>query len=352
MSEQNPVNNEENSEENAPQDNSMAAFSPLMKELEEALNILYIKSNASGRNKFRDKWPFVSQYLFGDTLIDYDNHGTQDREHRAELEERADERRILLKTTISEAVNKSVDAGMLNFEYVGKVIDTFGAELSKFLYAENIIERVRPGLLTQTSQQPETTQKTNIRPTESENISPNHGQESSVPTPTSQPANTIEEDIQLRTQEKEILKNQSPMDDEMDNIKPIDTGDLPTQTEQPLQEGAPAPTETNNEFSIPETLETPVEHQNSMAENQAPVKNSEPATSGAEKNIPPTPPPIDKTEEKTEQPQHSEMHIPDTLSKPEQTEKTHTEPAPAQEQPHDKGQCTLLFNDLANKMAA
>lgn len=134
-------------EEVKPQNNSMAAFSDKLKDLEDALSLLYISRNLSGRLKFKDKWPEVAQYLFGDELIGYDINGFKDLDRRAELEEEANDRRIKIKQTISEIVDKSVDAGSLMFDYVGSVIDEYGAQMSKYLYAEDVIERVRPGLL-------------------------------------------------------------------------------------------------------------------------------------------------------------------------------------------------------------
>jgi len=134
-------------EELQPRNNSMAAFSDKLKDLEEALSLLYIPRNLSGRLKFKDKWPEVAQYLFGDELIGYDINGFEDLDRRAKLEEEANDRRIRIKQTINEIVDKSVDAGSLMFDYVGSVIDEYGALMSKYLYAEDVIERVRPGLL-------------------------------------------------------------------------------------------------------------------------------------------------------------------------------------------------------------
>ncbi len=138
---------DEKKSEESPASNSMAAFSNQLNNLTEALDLLYIPYNASGRNKFREKLPSIAQYIFGSQLIKYDNDGTSDIDHRIKLEEEADERRIELKITISEIIDKSVDQGSLIFDYVGQIIDRYGAEVSQFLYADEIIERVRPGLL-------------------------------------------------------------------------------------------------------------------------------------------------------------------------------------------------------------
>ena len=133
--------------EQAPQTNSMAAFSKKMKDLEEALSLLYITKNPSGRLKFKEKWPEVAEHLFGFELIKYDMEGVEDRDHRNQLEEDANDRRIDLKVTMAEIVDKSVKAGSLLFDYVGDVIDQYGATMATYLYAEDVIERVRPGAL-------------------------------------------------------------------------------------------------------------------------------------------------------------------------------------------------------------
>lgn len=138
-------------EEGAPNSDTvqMAAFSDHRDELFTALDMLYIYGNASGRNKFRERWPDVAAYIFGEQLIVFDDDGTTDFDLRKNLEEEADSRRFFLKETIEDMVDKSVDSGMLQFDYVGKVVDAFGPLVSVFLYSETVIERVRPGALEQ-----------------------------------------------------------------------------------------------------------------------------------------------------------------------------------------------------------
>ena len=134
-------------EESASKANIKAAFSEHLDALAHSLSLLFIRNNASGRNKFREKWPQVALYLFGAELISFDNEGTTDRERKAQLEQDAGLRRIDLKRTILEIQEKSVKSGMLELEYIGGIIDKFGPDLSVLLYAENVIERVRPGIL-------------------------------------------------------------------------------------------------------------------------------------------------------------------------------------------------------------
>ena len=130
--------------------NSMAAFSDSLEQLTKSLEILYIINNASGRRIFRDKWQEVADYIFGSELTAFDMEGVHSEEQRArrsELEEEADMRRIDLKQTISVFVEKSVDAGSLQFDYVGSVIDKYGAGIAQHLYESGVIERVRPGIM-------------------------------------------------------------------------------------------------------------------------------------------------------------------------------------------------------------
>ncbi len=125
----------------------IAAFSSRRDEVRDALGRLYIKNNLSGRNRFRAKWPELAGYIFGEILISYDNDGVDDREKRVELEDEAEQKRIFLLDVIEEMPHKTVDSGALQGEYVGKVIDTFGLQVTQFLFSDDVIERVRPGLI-------------------------------------------------------------------------------------------------------------------------------------------------------------------------------------------------------------
>ncbi|MGH1456190.1 MAG: hypothetical protein ACRBDI_05370 [Alphaproteobacteria bacterium] len=325
----------QNKDEKKPQNNSMAAFGKDIKELEDALNLIYIKNNASGRNKFRDKWPLVAKYIFGDELIEFDNNGTTDRKYRAELEERADERRVLLKATIIELVEKSVDAGMLEFDYVGKVIDKFGPDLSQILYAKDVIKRVRPGLLSSHQKDMDDTAKKeqdeqDVKDTAMRAKAASFAKEGETA------ANTPSDNTDLRQKEKEILKN-TP-DDDMDNIKPIDTDTL-----------APKDTNPDAEFSIPETIASP-------ESNQEIEEKIEPAPKEESNEAPE----ISPKDERAPKPD-PEMDIPETLHKPQETEAkpdifVSTEMPKEQEtitsaKKAEKGTYVSLFNALAKKAA-
>ncbi len=131
------------------EDTSRAAFSQKIDELRKAVSLLYINKNMSGRNKFMEKWKTVGDLIFGAELIEIDTLGLGSRSYqvRDALEQQAEERRLALKLDLSDIEEKSVKSGSLVFEYVVNIIEKYGPEVSRLIYAENIIERVKPGLL-------------------------------------------------------------------------------------------------------------------------------------------------------------------------------------------------------------
>lgn len=229
----------------APITDSMAAFSKQLQELTDSLNLLYIPNNASGRNKFRDKWPDVADFIFGEQLITYDNEGTQDREHRSELEIEAGERRFQLKQTILEFVEKSVDQGSLLFDYVGGVIDIYGAGVSKCLYAEDVIERVRPGILAilEAAKEAEA-KKQAVENGEEVDVTPNSKILGDDVAKTQDVQETPSEDQKLSVEEQSILSNtpkaaaESSGGDALDDVKPIET-DVPLSSQRTLNNPVP-----------------------------------------------------------------------------------------------------------------
>lgn len=124
-----------------------AALSDRLPHFAEALGVLYIRNNLSGRNKFRERWPEAASFLFGPELIKFDDEGVEDedRARRAVLEDEASGRRAALLAKIAEIPHKSVLAGALEFDYVGDVLDMYNPDIALLLYKEEIIERVRPG---------------------------------------------------------------------------------------------------------------------------------------------------------------------------------------------------------------
>ncbi|PCJ01995.1 MAG: hypothetical protein COB14_03010 [Alphaproteobacteria bacterium] len=224
---------------------SMAAFSKQLQELTDSLNLLYIRNNASGRNKFRDKWPDVADFIFGEQLITYDNEGVQDREHRSELEVEAGEKRFQLKQTILEFVEKSVDQGSLLFDYVGGIIDIYGAGVSKCLYAEDVIERVRPGILAILDAAKEAeAKKQAAKNGEEVDVTPNSEIMGDDVAKTEDVQETPSEDQKLSVEEQSILSNtpkavaESSGGDALDDVKPIET-DAPLSSQRTLNNPVP-----------------------------------------------------------------------------------------------------------------
>ena len=252
----------------APTINSMAAFSNQLQELTNSLNLLYIRNNASGRNKFRHKWPDVALFILGEQLIKFDNEGViniEDRERRSELETEAGERRIQLKQTISEIIDKSVDQGSLLFDYVGGIIDIYGGGISRFLYAEDVIERVRPGLLAScvTVQDADDAKKAADDAVRDELISKNAAALND--STTNQGHKMPLEDQKLSVEEQSILSNisaESSSGDTLDDIKPIET-EAPARTlNNPVPEALQAvkpPVAPVQDVATPEPEATPTQ---------------------------------------------------------------------------------------------
>lgn len=337
-----------------PKADELAAFSPRMQELYEALSLLYIDSNASGRNKFRDKWPDVALYLFGETLIEYDNDGPADWNHRKKLEDEANQRRVLLKVTIDELIEKSVDSGMLQFEYVGQVIDQFGPDLSQYLYAVDVIERVRPGILANAQKNKDDDAQSKVdaqnkSDQEKRDFSAAHaspGETSLKETPEEKPLSPEEKTLlsnpieqQTETPEPEF----SDIQDELMDVKPIETI-APSQpiaeSEQPQAEEKPVPQLSDDALDDVKPIET-----------SAPLSSPEVSSSPVQEK------PKEKAEitgPEVEQSVSTEMQ-PADAAKPDifaAAEPKSSEPAVVQEAKPEKGVYKALFNQLALPKAA
>ena len=110
-------------------------------EFKQALEVLYVIANMSGRLNFTKAWPDAAKHILGDELMKYDEEGTDDKEHRAELEQQAEERRLLLLDLMDTLEEKSVDKGALQVEYVSDVIESLGRELALHIYGSQIVDR-------------------------------------------------------------------------------------------------------------------------------------------------------------------------------------------------------------------
>ncbi len=115
-----------------------------MADFVEALELLYIIGNISGRIKFAESWPEAALHIFGAELIEFDREGAPDREYRATLEEEADLRRLALLEIADTFEDKSVDKGVLQVEYVQDVMNRLGRAIALNLYAASLVDRFLP----------------------------------------------------------------------------------------------------------------------------------------------------------------------------------------------------------------
>lgn len=110
----------------------------------EALDRLYIQGNISGRLKFIEEWPVAAPLIMGDVLITYDVEGAEDREHRAQLEQDAEQRRNEMLSALADIEEKSLDKGALQIDYVRGIIEKYGRDLALVIYAERIVDKIIP----------------------------------------------------------------------------------------------------------------------------------------------------------------------------------------------------------------
>lgn len=342
-----------NEDEQAPQTNSMAAFSTKMKDLEEALALLYITKNPSGRLKFKEKWPEVADHLFGPDLIKYDTDGVEDREHRTKLEEDANDRRIDLKATISEIVDKSVKSGSLLFDYVGTVIDQYGPVMSTYLYAEDVIERVRPGVL-------KAREEKAAEPVDSaEEKKPSVGDDMSDTTNISAVSDELNMEKDDMTETGTIEEDQDTVADEM---KEEEEEQKLSDEEKTILSNAPeVPEEAENTESqlpdnhVPDNVHQPEEKPTLPPEQETtsdvkPIETPVPVLPDAEKT------PESATQEALKNPEPPVSDVPDILKPPP----AETQAPPVPEEPKkveeltapqaakaEKGVYKTMFNGLA-----
>ena len=110
----------------------------------EALDILYIKGNLSGRLKFLESWPDAGQLIFGQELIGFDHDGVSDLERRSALEDEAEERRLELLEIAQTLEEKSVDKSVLQIEYVEALVKKLDRDLALLFYSPKIVNRFIP----------------------------------------------------------------------------------------------------------------------------------------------------------------------------------------------------------------
>ncbi len=129
-------------EEPATSENTLISAS--YDEICEALDVLYIPSNHSGRVHFMQAYPAAAAHIFGAELIVHDVEGGQDKEHLAVLEAEAEERQFELRDVAKSLKSKSASGGVLDKDYVDSVITTAGRDLALLLYAPRYVDAVFP----------------------------------------------------------------------------------------------------------------------------------------------------------------------------------------------------------------
>jgi hypothetical protein len=107
----------------------------------EALEVLYVIANLSGRLQFVKRWPEAGPYILGEQLMEFDREGAKDRDLRAQLETEAEERRLALLEILDSLEENSAQKGSLQIEYVETLVKSLGRPLALCIYADRIVDR-------------------------------------------------------------------------------------------------------------------------------------------------------------------------------------------------------------------
>lgn len=110
----------------------------------EALDVLFIRDNISGRIKFAAAWPEAALYVLSEELVTFDREGVRDRTRRAELEREAEIRRAELLEILEALEEKSVVSGILQMEFVGDLVRRLGRGFALYVYGRKIVDRFAP----------------------------------------------------------------------------------------------------------------------------------------------------------------------------------------------------------------
>jgi hypothetical protein len=122
-------------------DSDVKLTSDVFDDFKEALEVLYILANISGRIKFAAAWPHAAAYVLGADLLKYDCDGTDNRERRAALEVQAEERRLEFLAILDRLEEQSVVGGTLQVPYVKDLIERWGRDLALYIYSLKIVNR-------------------------------------------------------------------------------------------------------------------------------------------------------------------------------------------------------------------
>lgn len=113
-------------------------------ELLEAIEILYIRDNLSGRLNFVKEWPEAASHIFCEDLMRYDREGTSDRDAWMEAQEAAEERRLEMLVLLETLEEQSVEQSALKIDFVEGLVKRFGRDMALLMYSEAIVDRFLP----------------------------------------------------------------------------------------------------------------------------------------------------------------------------------------------------------------
>lgn len=213
-----------------------ALTSERYKDTLDALELLYIKNNLSGRISFIKEWPVLAQYVLGAELIKFDTEGADDLDRKAELEEEAEIRRYALAESVRNIQEASVQDGVLQTEHVEGLVKNWGRDLALLVYADRIVDKILgPG-----SSTPKVSEAAALEKAPEEPSLPSDIESQYAPHPQETPK--INEPLPTPADMKISEKLVGPEVDNMAEVKPIDLG--PPADVKPIDMDAVKPIET------------------------------------------------------------------------------------------------------------
>ncbi len=131
--------------ENEPQDPQQVDIKILSDDypaIMQDIEALCIHDNISGRNQFRIKYPSIAAHIYGPELIAFDDDGIgldeEKIKYRSALENEAYERQQALHETLSDLADKTIQAGMVQKDFLNEIIQTLGVDILRPLFDEEL----------------------------------------------------------------------------------------------------------------------------------------------------------------------------------------------------------------------
>lgn len=113
----------------------------------EALECLYVPNNQGGRLMFAEQWPAAAERIFSDELVHYDYEGVkneEDREKRAELEEKSNVLREEMLQIFDNVESRLVVYGSLQIEELDKIMQQIDRPIAEYVFSERFVDRYFP----------------------------------------------------------------------------------------------------------------------------------------------------------------------------------------------------------------